>query len=140
MTLFNQSYGEGYPLIILHGLLGASGNWHTLSRNVFSQRFAVHALDLRNHGRSPHHPSMTYGEMAGDVVAFMDAQGLETAHVLGHSMGGKVAMTLALSHPDRLGRLVVADIARGVGGGIALTTAPGKGTTFYIAWPLDQGA
>ncbi len=111
MTLFHQSYGEGYPLLILHGLLGASGNWHTLCRNVFSTHFAVHALDLRNHGRSPHHPSMTYAEMADDVLAFMDAQGLETAHILGHSMGGKVAMTLALSHPDRLGRLVVADIA-----------------------------
>ncbi|MDZ4699394.1 MAG: alpha/beta fold hydrolase [Rhodothermales bacterium] len=111
MTLFHQSYGEGYPLLILHGLLGASGNWHTLSRNVFSHSFAVHALDLRNHGRSPHSPSMSYAEMAGDVLEFMDAEGMETAHMMGHSMGGKVAMTFALTYPDRLGRLVVADVA-----------------------------
>jgi pimeloyl-ACP methyl ester carboxylesterase len=111
VTLFHQRYGEGFPLVILHGLFGASGNWHTLCRNVFSRRFAVYAVDLRNHGRSPHDDAMSYPLMAGDLLEFLDAQGLPRAHVLGHSLGGKVAMTFALTHPERMGRLVVADIA-----------------------------
>ncbi len=98
-------------LIILHGLLGASGNWRTLSRNVFSRHFRTIAVDLRNHGRSPHSDEMTYAAMADDVVKLMDRMEIERAHILGHSMGGKVAMTLALENESRVDRLVVADIA-----------------------------
>jgi len=98
-------------LIILHGLLGASGNWRTLSRNVFSRHFRTIAVDLRNHGRSPHSDEMTYAAMADDVVTLMDRMKIERAHILGHSMGGKVAMTLALENESRVDRLVVADIA-----------------------------
>lgn len=98
-------------LIILHGLLGASGNWRTLSRNVFSKHFRTIAVDLRNHGRSPHSDAMSYEAMADDVVELMDRMEIERAHILGHSMGGKVAMTLALAHGPRVDRLVVADIA-----------------------------
>ena len=111
MQLYYQQYGNGFPLIILHGLLGASGNWHTLSRNVFADHFNVFALDLRNHGRSPHYDIFDFPSMVADVVAFLDEQGLAEAHVLGHSMGGKVAMWLALEHPNRVKKLISADIA-----------------------------
>jgi esterase len=111
MELYHRKYGAGPPLLILHGLLGASGNWHTLSSKVFGTRFEVYALDLRNHGRSPHSDVFDYPAMAGDVVAFMDRHGLAHAHLLGHSMGGKVAMHVALAYPERVDRLVVVDIA-----------------------------
>ncbi len=112
MELHYKQYGEeGTPLIILHGLLGASGNWHTLSRNVFSKQFRVFALDQRNHGESPHHERLDYPAMAEDLREFMDQHGLHTAHVMGHSMGGKTAMRFALDHPDRVERLIVVDMA-----------------------------
>lgn len=111
MHLFFQSYGQGPPLIILHGLLGASGNWHTLNSRVFAQHFEVFALDQRNHGRSPHSPVFDYPTLAADVRDFMDQQGIIQAHLLGHSMGGKTAMQFALTCPDRLQKLIVVDIA-----------------------------
>lgn len=111
MNLFYQEYGEGPPLLILHGLLGASGNWHTLSRNVFAQHFHVYAVDLRNHGRSPHDEVFDYPHMVEDIVRFLEVHQLEQVMLLGHSMGGKVAMWMALEHPDRVSRLIVADIA-----------------------------
>ncbi len=112
MQLYSNQYGEGgEPLIILHGLLGASGNWHTLSRTVFSKHFRVFAVDQRNHGRSPHADRFDYGVMAAYVKDFMDQHGLERAHLLGHSMGGKTAMHAALRYPERVHRLVVADMA-----------------------------
>ncbi|MFK7847420.1 MAG: alpha/beta fold hydrolase [Rhodothermales bacterium] len=111
LTLFSQSYGTGTPLIILHGLLGASGNWHTLSRNVFAEEYNVFTLDLRNHGRSPHADAFDYGVMVEDVRQFIEDNELETAHVLGHSMGGKVAMWLALKYPALVSKLIVADMA-----------------------------
>jgi pimeloyl-ACP methyl ester carboxylesterase len=111
MHLFYRVYGDGFPLLILHGLFGSSGNWHTLASKAFSPYFRVFTLDLRNHGQSPHDARLDYPAMADDVRVFMDAQGLEQAHVLGHSMGGKTAMQLALTWPERVDHLVVADIA-----------------------------
>ncbi len=113
VELAYRSYGvaEGPPLLILHGLLGSSGNWHTLASKAFGLHFRVFTLDLRGHGRSPHAHPIDYPTMAADVLAFMDAQGLKQAHVLGHSMGGKVAMELALGAPERVDRLIVVDIA-----------------------------
>jgi pimeloyl-ACP methyl ester carboxylesterase len=73
--------------------------------------YHVLALDLRNHGGSPHDDEMTYAAMAGDVIAWLDVQGLARVTLLGHSMGGKVAMLLACRHPDRVARLIVVDIA-----------------------------
>lgn len=103
--------GEGRPpLVILHGLLGSSRNWQTAGRDL-AAHFHVCALDLRNHGESFHAREMDYAIMAGDVVAWLDATGFERVHLLGHSMGGKVAMRLACSRPARLDRLVVVDIA-----------------------------
>lgn len=98
------------PLIILHGLFGSSRNWRGLAQ-AFARDRDVHVLDLRNHGESPWGAEHTYDAMADDVLAYMEAAFLEEADVLGHSMGGKVAMVLALQHPERVSRLIVADIA-----------------------------
>ena len=97
-------------MIVLHGLLGSSRNWLTTGRDL-AKHFHVFALDARNHGKSPHAPEMTYAAMANDLIAWMDAQGLTKAVIVGHSMGGKTAMLLACRHPERVERLVVVDIA-----------------------------
>lgn len=100
----------GTPLLVLHGLFGSARNWQTLARR-FAESRRVYALDLRNHGGAPWADGMSYPEMADDVLRFLDDRGFARAAVVGHSMGGKVAMTLAQTHPDRVERLVVADIA-----------------------------
>ena len=101
---------EGPDVILLHGLLGAGDSLGGIRRRLATS-FRIHCLDLRNHGDSPHTESMSYPGMAGDVLAYMDAAGLEQTSVLGHSMGGKVAMEMALQAPARVSRLIVADIA-----------------------------
>ena len=112
LELFYKEYeGSGPPLIILHGLLGASGNWHTLSRDVFSDVAHVYAVDQRNHGRSPHAPTFDYDAMAADVHAFIARHDLGSATLLGHSMGGKTAMKTALAYPEVVDRLIVVDMA-----------------------------
>lgn len=100
----------GTPLLVLHGLFGSARNWQTLSRR-FAETRRVYALDLRNHGGAPWEPTMSYPEMADDVLRFLDDRGFARATPVGHSMGGKVAMALALNHPGRVERLVVVDIA-----------------------------
>ncbi|ARN75996.1 alpha/beta fold hydrolase [Oceanicoccus sagamiensis] len=102
--------GEGEPLILLHGLFGMGDNLTSIAK-ALAGLFTVYQLDLRNHGRSFWADSMRFPEMAADVLAFMDAKAIDHAHLLGHSLGGKVAMQLALSAPERVGRLVVADMA-----------------------------
>ncbi|MCH9699162.1 MAG: alpha/beta fold hydrolase [Gammaproteobacteria bacterium] len=97
-------------VIILHGLFGSSRNWSYFIDRLAEQYF-VCAPDLRNHGQSPHSEHMDYPVMAADVVAFLDQQGIEKSIVIGHSMGGKVAMCLALMYPKLISRLVVVDIA-----------------------------
>lgn len=91
-------------------MLGSSRNWQTAGRDL-AETFHVLVPDLRNHGGSPHAGSMTYAEMMDDVVDWLDAQGIERATFLGHSMGGKTAMVLACRHPERVERLIVVDIA-----------------------------
>lgn len=112
MTLSHRDLGGAGnpPLVLLHGMLGSSRNWQTAGRDL-AARFHVLAVDLRNHGVSPHAPTMTYPEMVADVLAWLDAQGLASVTLLGHSMGGKVAMLLACRHPERVARLLVVDIA-----------------------------
>ena len=112
MLLFHRDLGgTGHPpLVILHGMLGSSRNWQTAGRDL-AARFHVMALDLRNHGSSPHASEMSYETMMADVIAWLDAQKLTRVTLLGHSMGGKVAMLLACRHPERVERLVVVDIA-----------------------------
>lgn len=111
VDLYCREVGEGPPLVILHGLLGAGGNWHSLSRNVFGNQFSVYAVDLRNHGRSPHADRFDYPAMVADLEHFFDRRDLSEAHLLGHSMGGKTAMHYALAHPDGVSKLVVVDVA-----------------------------
>ena len=98
------------PLIILHGFFASSRNWRQVAEKL-AANFHVYVLDMRNHGASPHHPVMDYPAMAADLLQFMDDQNLTTAAILGHSMGGKVAMWFALNHPERVHKLIVADIA-----------------------------
>jgi pimeloyl-ACP methyl ester carboxylesterase len=101
------------PLLIVHGLFGSADNWRTLAKAWAAGPVApreVLAVDLRNHGRSPWSDEMTYPALAADLVELLDDRGLATVAVLGHSLGGKVAMTLALTAPHRVERLVVADI------------------------------
>ena len=96
--------------MVLHGLLGSSRNWLTTGGDLAAD-YHVMALDLRNHGKSPHLAEMTYDAMVADVLAWMDARHLKRVTLMGHSMGGKVAMLLACRHPERVERLIVVDIA-----------------------------
>jgi len=111
VDLSYTKHGEHGPtLIILHGLFGSARNWQGIARQL-ADRFSVYALDLRNHGGSEHADTMDYPQMAADVLGFMQQQNLSDVILLGHSMGGKVAMQLALSYPDTVRQLVVVDIA-----------------------------
>ena len=112
VTLFHRDLGGAGnpPLVVSHGLLGSSRNWLTTGGDLAAQ-YHVMALDLRNHGKSPHADEMTYEAMVADVLAWMDAQGLGRVALMGHSMGGKTAMLLACRHPERVERLIVVDIA-----------------------------
>jgi len=109
IKLFHRKYGQGQPLIILHGLFGSSDNWHSLAKR-WGERFTVYTLDLRNHGSSPHESEMNYSIMASDLNQFLMDQRIEGAALLGHSMGGKVAMQFASEHPDKVAALAVLDI------------------------------
>ncbi len=110
LTLFNDVRGEGPPLILLHGLFGSFENLGRVAR-LLANEYQVHSLDLRNHGRSPHSDAMDYTVMSADVLHYLDQKKLDSVMIMGHSMGGKVAMQLALDHPDRVRALVVMDIA-----------------------------
>ena len=110
MKLFYREYGQGKPLIILHGLLGSLDNWHSLSRK-FGEHYRVFTLDQRNHGGSPHSAEMNYEVMTADLGQFLDDHQLKAAAIIGHSMGGKSAMTFALRYSTRVDVLVVVDIA-----------------------------
>jgi len=110
MKLNYKTFGEGEPLIILHGLLGTLDNWQTLGKR-FAQQYSVYLVDQRNHGRSPHLPEMNYPVLAEDLKQFMESNWIYRSHIIGHSMGGKTAMQFALDYPDMLDKLVVVDIA-----------------------------
>jgi pimeloyl-ACP methyl ester carboxylesterase len=110
MRLHSQVIGHGPDLILLHGLFGSQRNWQPVARRL-SGHFRVHTVDLRNHGASPHHDEVNYPLMAEDLQRFMDQERIAAAHVLGHSLGGKVAMQIALLRPHRVHRLTVVDIA-----------------------------
>jgi pimeloyl-ACP methyl ester carboxylesterase len=112
MDLFFREYGQGPPVVILHGLFGFSDNWQTMAKGLAAHH-TVFTVDLRNHGKSPHLPTHSYPEMAEDVRAFMESRWMFHAAVIGHSMGGKVAMQLALHHPDAVEKLVVVDMDPG---------------------------
>ena len=94
MKLNYRKYGSGEPVLILHGVFGASDNWQTVGKKL-SENFAVYLVDLRNHGLSPHNNEMNYPVMARDLINLLNDENLDSAHFVGHSMGGKVAMALA---------------------------------------------
>lgn len=109
-TLFYRSYGTGDPVIILHGLFGMSDNWASFAK-LLSAEYRVITPDLRNHGQSFHSSAHNYPIMAEDVLELLDLLELTSAHVIGHSMGGKVAMTMAINAPYRLKSLISVDMA-----------------------------
>jgi esterase len=109
MKLFFRVSGEGQPLIILHGLFGSSDNWYTLAK-TFATTNKVFVVDQRNHGQSPHSDEINYKVLAEDVREFISDQGIELPVVIGHSMGGKTAMNLAVKYPALIDALIVVDI------------------------------
>ena len=111
MKLFYRKYGNsGPPLIIVHGLYGSGDNWVSIAREL-SARFEVYVIDQRNHGKSPHSDTHDYPAMRDDLKMFVDAEGIEQAVLIGHSMGAKVIMYFAASWPDRVLSLVSVDMA-----------------------------
>jgi len=109
MQLYYKEFGSGPPLIILHGLFGMLDNYMSIASSLASD-FRVFIVDQRNHGRSGHSSIFSYEAMSDDLLQFMEARNLTRAHILGHSMGGKTAMQFAFDHPEKLIRLVVADM------------------------------
>ena len=101
---------DNAPLIILHGFFASSRNWRQIAEKL-SSRFHVYVPDMRNHGASPHDPSMDYPAMAADLLDFIESRRMSSVNLLGHSMGGKIAMWLALNHPGIINKLIVVDIA-----------------------------
>ncbi len=110
MILHTDITGQGTPLLLIHGLFGSGENLGMIAR-LLADRFQVINIDLRNHGRSGHSDALNYSLMARDIIETMDALDIPNAALLGHSMGGKVAMQLALSQPQRVSKLVLADIS-----------------------------
>lgn len=110
MKLFYREYGNGEPLIILHGLFGMADNWNTLGKK-FGEHFRTIIVDQRNHGQSPHDTVFNYQVMADDLKTLMDDLSIDRAHLMGHSMGGKTVMFFATRYPERVNTLIVSDIA-----------------------------
>ena len=110
MKLFYRRFGQGFPVIIIHGLFGMSDNWVTLGR-MLGKHFDVIIPDLRNHGQSPHHPVFGFQVMAEDIRELMDDLGFQEICLIGNSLGGKIAMMLALRDPALVKKLVVVDIS-----------------------------
>jgi pimeloyl-ACP methyl ester carboxylesterase len=110
MELNYKEFGSGLPLIILHGLLGSSDNWQSLAKE-YAEHFTVFIVDQRNHGKSPHSDEFSYDILTQDILEFCEQRHIYKAHILGHSMGGKVAMQFTLEHHDYVDKLIIADIA-----------------------------
>jgi len=111
MKLAYREFGQGQPLVILHGLFGQSDNWNTLSKNFGEKGFHVFAVDQRNHGLSPQDDEWSYEAMADDLKEFIDEHRLENPILLGHSMGGKTVMFFVLKYPDIAEKLIVVDMS-----------------------------
>jgi esterase len=110
VALNYQETGDGPPVAILHGLYGSLRNWRSIATEL-SDQYRVISIDLRNHGDSPHIGPMGYSVMAADVASLLERLSISDASIIGHSMGGKVAMSLALSDPHFVKQLIVVDIA-----------------------------
>ncbi len=112
VELHFEQVGAGKPVVILHGLFGSGRNWQSIARKL-AEKFHVITVDLRNHGSSPHVADMSYVALSADVLALLKKLHLNDVTLIGHSMGGKAAMTLALTEPERIARLIVVDIGPG---------------------------
>ena len=110
MKLFYREYGQGQPMIILHGLMGSSDNWLPQAK-MLGEHYHVWVVDQRNHGQSPHSTEFNYNVLSNDILGFIQERGIEKPVILGHSMGGKAAMNFALAHPEKPDKLIVVDIA-----------------------------
>ncbi|MBL7886110.1 MAG: alpha/beta fold hydrolase [Flavobacterium sp.] len=108
--LYSRIEGQGKPLLIIHGFLGMSDNWKTLGSQFAANGFEVHLLDLRNHGRSFHSDEFNYEMMVNDLLEYCNHYQLNDVSIIGHSMGGKVAMLFAVTYPEKVEKLIVADI------------------------------
>ncbi|MEN8225118.1 MAG: alpha/beta fold hydrolase [Bacteroidota bacterium] len=109
MNLHFRKYGQGKPLIILHGIFGISDNWVSFGKQVAELGFEVYIPDQRNHGRSPHHHAFNYYALTEDLLEFLERHHIEDPVILGHSMGGKVAMRFTLENPHDVSALVIVD-------------------------------
>jgi pimeloyl-ACP methyl ester carboxylesterase len=109
MELFYREYGEGQPMIILHGLLGISDNWVGIARKIADDGYRVLIPDQRNHGHSPHHPVLNYYALTDDISEFIETKKLDMPIIMGHSMGGKVAMRYTLENPNSVSRIIIVD-------------------------------
>ncbi|HBP45526.1 MAG TPA: alpha/beta hydrolase [Flavobacteriales bacterium] len=112
LKLFSRELGaeSAQNLVILHGLLGTSDNWLTLGKR-FAETHRVHLIDQRNHGKSPHHIEHNYEAMADDLMHYLNERNIQSASIIGHSMGGKTALMFADRHPTRINKLIIADMA-----------------------------
>ncbi len=109
MLLHSKITGQGQPFLILHGLFGSSDNWYSFSKN-FSDKFEVHLIDLRNHGRSFHSKNMNNKSMAKDLLFYIKHYDLKNIILMGHSLGGKVAMKFSIKNYKYLDKLISVDI------------------------------
>lgn len=110
MKLNYKQFGQGEPLIILHGLLGSLDNWQSIAKKL-AERNTVYILDQRNHGKSPHSEDFSYELLVNDLLNFYAEHNIRSANLLGHSMGGKAVMYFALKYPEKTSRLIVVDVA-----------------------------
>ncbi|MDA0315192.1 MAG: alpha/beta fold hydrolase [Bacteroidetes bacterium] len=109
MQLNFKKSGSGLPLVILHGLFGSADNWFSIAKDLEST-FSLYLVDQRNHGDSPHSSEWNYQVMVEDLRELLDAEGLDTVYLMGHSMGGKTVMNFAVTYPERVHKLIVGDI------------------------------
>ena len=110
MELFYRKFGQGPPLIIIHGLYGSSDNWLSIGKKL-ADNFEVFLIDQRTHGKSPHSQDHNYQLLKEDLREFMDNQSIEKAIIMGHSMGGKTAMFFAVDYPEKVSNLIIIDIS-----------------------------
>lgn len=111
MKLAYREYGQGTPLIILHGLFGQSDNWNTLAKQFAEKGYRVFTVDQRNHGLSPHSDLWSYNHMAEDLKEFIEEHQLQKPILLGHSMGGKTVMYFNYLFPEKASKIIICDIA-----------------------------
>jgi len=109
MELNFKTFGEGEPVIILHGLFGMLDNWQTFGKKL-AEHYQVFLVDQRDHGKSPHTSDFNYKLLADDLKDFIDQQELEKVKLIGHSMGGKTIMQFAMDYPDLIEKMIVVDI------------------------------